>query len=135
MMSTCFLLSSLGFYIILKLFDITNYIKVKWIVYGSQLGFHYIYVSLIVFIWFNFQMCDIVHDKTTNLEKEEKILSSNHFHSIYHLPQFIGDCMEWFLKFRKEPFIELTIIVFLLLTFWYAMENFITEPAFQLHAF
>lgn len=125
-MTINFLMTSLGLGIINGLFNIPNPKKIKWIVYGSQLAFHYIYISVIVFIWFNFQICDVIHHKFTNLEEEEKeLFSHEHFHSIYQFEGFFQDCLNWFLKFRRHPFIEISLIVFTLIFLRYLMENFI----------
>lgn len=119
-------MTSVGLAIINGLFNISNPKKIKWIVYGSQLAFHYIYISVIVFIWFNFQVCDVIHHKLKNLEDEEKeLFSHEHFHSIYQFDQFFNDCLDWFLKFRRHPFIEISLIVLTLLVLRYLMENFI----------
>lgn len=70
----------LGLFSTLKLFPIKSTLMVKKIVFACQLVFHYLLVSLLIFLWFNFQLSDAVHGHFAFLDKQVEHMNLLHVH-------------------------------------------------------
>lgn len=69
----------------------------KSIVFTCQLVFHYLLISLLIFLWFNFQLSDAIHGKFVFLDKQVDQMNYSPLHeefSFSHISVFIGDSIQ-----------------------------------------
>jgi hypothetical protein len=82
----------------LKLFPMETLTVMKNMAYTCQLVFHYLVVTLVLFMWFNFQLSDAVHGKFVSLEEELHTFKKAKMHhnlSFSHYYEYILDYINW----------------------------------------
>ena len=92
------LFSVMGLVVMNKFFPIQRANRAKTIVFTMQLSFHYIVLSLLVFLWFNFQLSDLIHGNFVNLQQEENEVFNmeiNHPVNFKNLHLIMGDVYKW----------------------------------------
>lgn len=98
MFSSSLIFVCLGMFSTLKLFPLDSIVVIKNMVYTAQLVFHYLLITLLIFMWFNFQLSDAVHGKFVSLGDELETFKSvkiHHHVSLDHFYVFLVDALDW----------------------------------------